>query len=223
MTANGDRLAPAADVRRSEGIHWHPLIRVLVALVVAWAVVATAVLGWLVAVPKVPATNDVWESDSYIIYQLEVLFGLTADTIRGYVAYRTDSAAIQTLNASVSAYVVTFLGEKYGPGGFPSGATVNLTSALLYCDFKALVGLRAESFDPSFWTNTQTAGRYNRTADLYQNLSALIANNRNGIGVDPFLDLSPTTLQAIRAQADALHRLNRAYATLVDELSCPAL
>ncbi|HYM38673.1 MAG TPA: hypothetical protein VEY12_00815 [Thermoplasmata archaeon] len=212
-TARGIRIEeprPKSRTRRTQ---------VLIAALVAWAAVATGILGWTLSVPSGPSQTAIWDSDARVLLQLDGLFGLTQDSLRQWATSQNLPFGLDALNLTVAASGAASFGELYGPGHFASGAALNLTAKLLHCDYAGLFNLVSLSQPGGLSSRPWLAGELDVISRLYGNLSLMLRVTWGGN--DPVAQLGAQTVAEIRAQADALHSLNAGYAHSVD-YSCPS-
>lgn len=181
--------------------------------------VATGILGWTLAAPSGPSRSAIWDSDARVLIQLEVLFGLTKDSLGQWVATQNLSFGEDALNLTIAASGDASIGELYGPGSFPSGAALNLTAKRLHCDYAGLFYMVGISQPGGLSGNSELAWQLAALSRMYGNLSLMLRVSWGGL--DPLSQLGAEKVAAIRAQADMLHEQTAGFAHTVD-YSCPS-
>ncbi len=182
--------------------------RWLVVVLAGWAVVATGLLAWTVTLPRGPTAAEVWQADASQLMLMGYYFESASHNTAGYVDTHNDSLWENATNWIVAAINVGVIGERYGPGGFPSARALNLTwTRLQDCAYTGFVKVHVYN-DVSVWDRADYRDYFAQTAGIYGNLSQAI-RGPYASGVDPLTALGPAGVAFVETQASLLYALNQ--------------
>ena len=182
--------------------------RALVAALLAWALVATGIAGWMSLEPREPSQNDVWGSNGRALGQLarDVLF-VASDTSR-YLSTLDGNWTWDALNWTVTSEWVT-QDAIASPGGFALGGSLGFNATAMCAaayGYEYLVFFAAHAGQN--YSSVFQAAAFQM--DIYRNLSARLSDFLYlwSEGMDPLAAIGAANVTAVQALMATLWRLN---------------
>ncbi len=169
--------------------------RMLVAALVAWALVATSLLGWITLEPRGPSQDAVWSVDAYALMHLERYLTFVAMDTDRWISTRDFNWTLDAVNWDYVSWE-TVSNATASPGGFPSGQRLgfNVTGMCVAAygyNYNIVLEVNAPGGPPVQLAATQ--------ASLYENLSARLSSIQLwGPGRDPLDAMGEGNVTAIR-------------------------
>lgn len=191
-------------------------------VIVAWAVVATGALGWILSTPAGPAPSDIWDSDGWLLAQLGWSTGSAGVALSSYLATHNQTAGADALNWTVQAESTVSYGQLHGPGGFPSSITLNLTVPVLLCTYTGLfVVIGHLNMDAAGWTDPSVNPYLRSIADAFQNVTGQLRFAAGGgTTEDPLASMGPARIASVRENATELFVLSQPFGQGISGSRC---
>lgn len=197
---------------------------VALTVVTAWALVATGALLWETTVASNPSRDTIWNSDAWLLVQLDWSTGSAASALADYLATHNATFSDAALNWSVQAWDTVRYGLAYGPGGFPSASALNLSPQTFGCTYWALLEIRSYlDFVPGAWSATGVDAYVwylSRAEGAFSNLSADLRSAGGGLDVDPIVQLGAARVASVRQNASALFALSQPWGRAIIGSDC---
>ncbi len=193
--------------------------RVLV-VVLAWALVATGIVGWMVVQPKGPTQSAIWASNAATLRLLTRNFFYVASDTARYLSTLDGNWTWDALNWTYTSRDV--VADAILAGGFASGAPLGLNvTAMCVAAYGYEYLVTIDAVAGYRWPSIfEAAGAQ---MGVYQNLSARLANVlRVGVGEDPLVAIGADNVTTIHTLTATLWNMNlvanTGYGPIVSEL-----
>ncbi len=179
--------------------------RLLLTALLAWALVATGLLAWLVLKPAGPSQSEVWAANAKTLDRLERDFGFIALDTEEFLATSERNWTWNAVNWAFLSYY-TVWNAINAPGGFPAGQPLgfNVTAMCVAAYGYNVLDNNAQIID-------QPGIHYAAVHQLglYQNLSERLSGISGwGLGTDPLTAIGMSNITAAHNLMTALWTTN---------------
>ncbi len=176
----------------------------------AWALIATGIVGWMALQPTGPSQNEIWNANGRAIAILTRNFFHVASDTERYLASLDGNWTWDALNWTFASWYVAS-GAAAAAGSFGSGDSLGLnTTAMCVAAYGYEYTVFVEAHAGHNYPTILQAAAAQR--DVYQNLSARLANMLDmwGDGEDPLGAIGTANVTAIRVLTSTLWSSNLA-------------
>ncbi len=178
----------------------------------------------MLAAPSGPAPSVIWDSDGWLLAQLDWSTGSAAAALSSYLATHNRTFGADALNWTVQAESTVRYGQLHGPGAFPSSVTLNLTVPVLLCTYNGLFVVVSRLNTVAVgWTDPSEELYIRSIADAFQNVSdQLRFAAGGGAAGDPLMPMGAARIASVRENATALFVLSLPFAQVIGASECTA-